>query len=115
MSPGSTPGLTGIDSSAALQARFLGEQQLLRFDTGISLVQAASTVTQQAIRESQILATAFKKYSRDSHAFPGEQQAGITVEAGGAGDRGAERAGDWAADLLFLGRWIRYAQRSDAR
>src|SRR3984957_2879316 len=42
MSPGSTPGLSGVDSSAASQAKFLGVQQLLTFDTGISLVQATS-------------------------------------------------------------------------
>ena len=57
MSPGSTPGLSGIDSSAASQARFLGVQQLLTLDTGISLVQATSAVTGQAIQESEMLAT----------------------------------------------------------
>jgi uncharacterized protein (DUF1501 family) len=64
------PGLSGIDSSAATQARFLGVQQLLTFDTGISLVQAASTVTQQAIHESQILATALKNIPAIQTPFP---------------------------------------------
>src|SRR3984885_1777329 len=60
MNPGSTPGLSGIDSSAAAQARFLGVQQLLTFDTGISLVRATSAVTTKAIKESQVLANALK-------------------------------------------------------
>jgi uncharacterized protein (DUF1501 family) len=70
MSPGSTPGLSGIDSSAAAQARFLGVQQLLTFDTGISLVQASSAVTGQAIQQSQVLATALKNIPAIQTAFP---------------------------------------------
>jgi uncharacterized protein (DUF1501 family) len=70
MSPGSTPGLSGIDSSAAAQARFLGVQQLLTFDTGISLVQASSAVTGQAIQQSQVLATALKSIPAIQTAFP---------------------------------------------
>jgi uncharacterized protein (DUF1501 family) len=70
MSPGSTPGLSGLDSSAAAQARFLGVQQLLTFDTGISLVQASSAVTGQAIQQSQVLATALKSIPAIQTAFP---------------------------------------------
>jgi uncharacterized protein (DUF1501 family) len=70
MNPGSTPGLTGIDTSVASQARFLGVQQLLTFDTGISLVQATSTVTQQAIHESQILANALQNIPAIQTPFP---------------------------------------------
>ena len=62
--PGSTPGLSGIDSSAAAQARFLAVQQLLTLDTGISLVQATSAVTGQAIQQGVVLASALKKFRR---------------------------------------------------
>lgn len=70
MNPGSTPGLAGIDSSAAAQARFLGLQQLLTFDTGISLVQASSAVTGQAIQQSSILAAALKNIPAIQTTFP---------------------------------------------
>jgi uncharacterized protein (DUF1501 family) len=70
MSPGSTPGLSGIDTSAAAQARFLGVQQLLTFDTGISLVQASGAVTGQAIHQSQTLATALKNIPAIQTVFP---------------------------------------------
>jgi len=70
MSPGSTPGLQGFSSSAAAQARFLAVQQLLTFDTGISLVQAASTVTGQAIQEGIVLANALKNIPAIQTAFP---------------------------------------------
>jgi uncharacterized protein (DUF1501 family) len=70
MSPGSTPGLNGIDSSAAAQARFLAVQQLLTFDTGISLVQAASAVTGQGIQEGLVLANALKNIPAIQTVFP---------------------------------------------
>jgi uncharacterized protein (DUF1501 family) len=70
MNPGSTPGLSGIDSSAAGQAKFLGMQQLLTFDTGISLVQATSAVTGQAVTQSSTLATALKGLSPLQTVFP---------------------------------------------
>ena len=70
MSPGSTPGISGIDSSAAAQARFLAVQQLLTFDTGISLVQASSAVTGQAIQEGVVLANALKNIPAIQTVFP---------------------------------------------
>ena len=70
MSPGSTPGLAGIDSSAAAQARFLAVQQLLTFDTGISLVQATSAVTGQAIQQGVVLSNALKNIPAIQTAFP---------------------------------------------
>jgi uncharacterized protein (DUF1501 family) len=70
MSPGSTPGAQGFDSSAAGQARFLALQQLLTFDTGISLVQAASTVTGQSIQQGVILANALKNIPAIQTVFP---------------------------------------------
>ena len=70
MNPGGTPGLSGFDSSAVAQARFLGVQQLLTFDTGISLVQAASAITGQAIQEGVVLSTALKNISPIQTVFP---------------------------------------------
>jgi uncharacterized protein (DUF1501 family) len=70
MSPGSTPGLSGFSTSAAGQARFLATQQLLTFDTGISLVQAASGVTTQAIQEGLVLSAALKNIPAIQTVFP---------------------------------------------
>lgn len=70
MSPGSTPGLSGFDSSAAGQARFLAEQQLLTLDTGISLVQATSAVTAQASAQGVLLANALKSIPALQTVFP---------------------------------------------
>jgi uncharacterized protein (DUF1501 family) len=70
MNPGSTPGLQGIDSSAAGQAKFLGLQNLLTLDTGISLVQATSAVTGQAVQQSSTLATALHGLAPLQTVFP---------------------------------------------
>src|SRR5580704_8870050 len=56
--PGSTPGLSGFSSSASDSARLVAFQQLLTFDSGISLVQDSSAVMSQTIAESQILGAA---------------------------------------------------------
>jgi uncharacterized protein (DUF1501 family) len=60
----------GFDGSAAAQARLLSLQQLLTFDTGISLVQAASTVTGQAIQDGLVLANALKNIPPIQTVFP---------------------------------------------
>jgi uncharacterized protein (DUF1501 family) len=70
MNPGSTPGAQGFDTSAASQARFLAMQQLLTFDTGISLVQAASSVTGQSIQVGVVLANALKNIPAIQTVFP---------------------------------------------
>src|SRR5882762_11896380 len=70
MSAGSTPGVQGFDSSAAAQARLLSLQQLLTFDTGVSLVQAASSVTGQAIQDGLVLANALKNIPPIQTVFP---------------------------------------------
>jgi uncharacterized protein (DUF1501 family) len=70
MSAGSTPGAQGFDTSAASQARFLALQQLLTFDTGVSLVQAASGVTGQAIQEGVVLANALQNIPAIQTVFP---------------------------------------------
>jgi len=60
----------GFDSSAAAQARLLSLQQLLTFDTGISLVQAAQHVTGQAIQDGLVLANALKNIPPIQTVFP---------------------------------------------
>lgn len=70
MDPGSTPGLQGFDSSAASQARFVAAQQLLTFDSGLSLVQAANAVTGQAVQYSVVLSNALKNIPPLQTVFP---------------------------------------------
>jgi len=70
MDPGSTPGLQGFDSSAASQARFVATQQLLTFDSGLSMVQAANAVTGQAVQYSVVLANALKNIPPLQTVFP---------------------------------------------
>lgn len=70
MNPGQTPGLQGFDSSAASQARFVATQQLLTFDSGLSLVQAANAVTGQAVQYSVVLANALNALPPLQTVFP---------------------------------------------
>ena len=58
LSPGASPGLNGYYGSAAQDARLLSFQQLLTFDTGLSLVQDASSVMTQTLAQSAVLASA---------------------------------------------------------
>jgi len=60
MNPGQPPGLQGFDQSAASQARYAATQQLLTFDSGLSMVQAANSVTGQAVQFASTLSTALK-------------------------------------------------------
>jgi uncharacterized protein (DUF1501 family) len=68
--PGSTPGLQGFSSSASANARLVAFQQLLTFDTGISLVQDTSAVMSQTITESQILGAALQGLPALQTTFP---------------------------------------------
>lgn len=70
MDPGQAPGLQGFDSSAASQARFVATQQLLTFDSGLSMVQAANAVTGQAVQYSVVLANALKSIPPLQTVFP---------------------------------------------
>ena len=69
MTPYSTPGLAGFDSSAASQARFQATQQLLTFDSGLSLVQSANTVAGEAVQYGVTLASALQNVSPLSTQF----------------------------------------------
>ena len=70
MYPGQQPGLVGFDSSAASQARYAATQQLLTFDSGLSMVQAANTVTGRAVQYAQVLSNALKNVPPLQTKFP---------------------------------------------
>jgi uncharacterized protein (DUF1501 family) len=72
MDPGQPPGLDGFDSSAASQARYTATQQLLTFDSGLSMVQAANSVTGHAVQFAQVLSSALKSISPLQTRFPGD-------------------------------------------
>jgi uncharacterized protein (DUF1501 family) len=70
MDPGQPPGLDGFDSSTASQARYAATQQLLTFDSGLSMVQAANSVTGQAVQFAQVLSSALKSTPPLQTQFP---------------------------------------------
>lgn len=72
MNPGQSPGLQGFDSSAASQARYAATQQLLSFDSGLSMVQAASSVTGQALQFAQVLSGALQSVAPLQTQFPAD-------------------------------------------
>ena len=72
MDPGQPPGLQGFDTSTASQARYTATQQLLTFDSGLSMVQAANAVTGQAVQFAQVLSTALKNITPLQTLFPGD-------------------------------------------
>ncbi len=70
MNPGQPPGLQGFDSTAAAQARYTATQQLLTFDSGLSMVQAANAVTGQAVKFAQVLSDALQSVTPLQTQFP---------------------------------------------
>src|ERR1700688_1301729 len=68
--PGTTPGLSGFDSSASAAARLQALQQLLTFDTGVSLIQAASSITSNSLADSKILSGALASAPTLQTVFP---------------------------------------------
>ena len=62
--------LTGFSSSAESQSRMSALQSLLTFDTGLSLIQAASTTTTNALQDSNALATALASGPTIATVFP---------------------------------------------
>ncbi|HWX38544.1 MAG TPA: DUF1501 domain-containing protein, partial [Candidatus Sulfotelmatobacter sp.] len=73
MDPGQPPGLQGLqgfDTTAASQARYAATQQLLTFDSGLSMVQAANAVTGQAVKFAQVLSDALKNIAPLQTKFP---------------------------------------------
>jgi uncharacterized protein (DUF1501 family) len=68
--PGSTPGLTGFDTTAPSTARLAALQQLLTLDTGVSLIQAASSITTNALADSKTLSAALAGETPLQTVFP---------------------------------------------
>jgi len=68
--PGSTPGLSGFGGSASSTARLQALQQLLTFDTGISLIQSANSITSNAVSDSQTLSAALASAGTLATVFP---------------------------------------------
>ena len=95
MDPGQTPGLQGFDTSAASQARFVATQQLLTFDSGLSLVQAANAVTGQAVQYSVVLADALQNLPPLQTVFPsnylGDQLKQVAQVIAAQGSLGVKR------------------------
>jgi uncharacterized protein (DUF1501 family) len=70
LSPGSAPGLQGFNGAAAQNARLLSFQQLLTFDSGLSLVQDTSGVMTQSLQQSAVLSSALAGLPALQTAFP---------------------------------------------
>jgi uncharacterized protein (DUF1501 family) len=68
--PGTTPGLLGFDSSAPSTARLQALQQLLTFDTGVSMIQSASSITSSALADSKTLSAALASAGSLTTVFP---------------------------------------------
>lgn len=70
MNPGQAPGLQGFSMSPTAQARYMATQQLLTFNSGLSMVQAANAVTSQAVQFAQVLSDALQSISPLQTKFP---------------------------------------------
>ena len=108
MDPGQPPGLNGFDTSAASQARYAATQQLLTFDSGLSMVQAANSVTGQAVKFAQVLLGCAAKYPSSLHwtHFPGQLSRTTNGQQVAQVDFRAKRPGGTAPDLLLRCRRI---------
>jgi uncharacterized protein (DUF1501 family) len=63
-------GLSGFNGSAQDNARRNGLQQLLAFDTGLSLIQATSFITNAALQQSSVLSGALEGIAPLATVFP---------------------------------------------
>jgi uncharacterized protein (DUF1501 family) len=63
--------LSGFGTSAESQGRLSALQSLLTFDTGVSLIQAASSTTTNALQDSNTLANALASAPALATVFPG--------------------------------------------
>jgi uncharacterized protein (DUF1501 family) len=68
--PGTTPGLTGFNTTASSTARLQALQQLLTFDTGVSLIQSASSITSNSLTDSKVLSAALASATPLATVFP---------------------------------------------
>jgi uncharacterized protein (DUF1501 family) len=70
LNPASTPVLSGYYNSTAENARLVAFQQLLTFDSGLSLVQDTSAVMTQSLAQSKILVAALSGLPAMQTTFP---------------------------------------------
>jgi len=68
--PGTTPGLVGFDGSASSNARLQALQELLTFNTGVSLIQPASTITGNSLTQTATLSSALAAAKPLATVFP---------------------------------------------
>ena len=68
--PGAPLGLQGFDSSPASQARNFAVQELLTLDTGLSLIQSASAITNRGLANSAVLSKALAGAPPLQTSFP---------------------------------------------
>ena len=61
--PGVRPGLTGFNTTAPSTARLEALQQLLTLDTGVSMIQSASSITSNSLADSKTLSAALARRS----------------------------------------------------
>ncbi|MCC7174034.1 MAG: DUF1501 domain-containing protein [Bryobacterales bacterium] len=68
--PGRGLGPAGFNTSAASQARFRGLQQILTFDTGMTLVHAANSILEQGLQDDARLSKALQGLPALQTVFP---------------------------------------------
>lgn len=70
VTPGYASGFTNLSGDSSAEARALAMQQLLSFDSGVVLVQAAKDIYKQAFSDSKILAGALANSIPFATSFP---------------------------------------------
>ena len=105
--------LNGFGGSSESTARLSALQSLLTFDTGLSLIQAASTTTGNAIQNGQTLAAALAtgtplatEFPQKLRYFASQLQQVAKIIQGKVGTGAAE------TNLLRIHGWFRHAQQS---
>ena len=83
--------LSGFSNSAESQSRMAALQNLLTFDTGVTLIQAASSTTSNSHAGQQIAGGCPGGEAGHGHGLP-QQRPGQPTQAGGADYLGARRA-----------------------
>jgi uncharacterized protein (DUF1501 family) len=70
LSPGTSPGLSGYNNTAAANARLVAFQQLLTLNSGVSLVQDTDAMMNYSLQQSAALASALKTLPTLQTTFP---------------------------------------------
>jgi uncharacterized protein (DUF1501 family) len=70
LSPGTNPGLSGYNGTAAENARLVAFQQMLTMNSGLSLVQDSDAVMTQSLTQSAVLSAAIANLPALTTVFP---------------------------------------------